>query len=169
MFKERKYTIAEMREITGTQDREGIRKRLKNYAIEFDESGWGKTVVFDIKNIPDKLKVFFVIDLKVPAQTDFTKLKYFLYYFFCDETFAQIPDEAKEEKLRGDGKDISRQTIAKYIERLGKLNLISKKLIILYITSQAEIIVKIQQKKHIQKRGKNIGKTKAKAILLPML
>ena len=79
MFKERKYTIAEMREITGTQDREGIRKRLKNYAIEFDESGWGKTVVFDIKNIPDKLKVFFVIDLKVPAQTDFTKLKYFLY------------------------------------------------------------------------------------------
>ena len=33
MFKERKYTIAEMREITGTQDREGIRKRLKNFAI----------------------------------------------------------------------------------------------------------------------------------------
>ena len=126
MFREKEYTIMEMREITGTKDRQGIREKLNNYAIEFDESGWGKTVVFDIKNIPDKLKVFFVIDLKVPAQTDFTKLKYFLYYFFCDETFAQIPDEAKAERLKKDKNDISRQTIAKYIARLDTLNLISK-------------------------------------------
>lgn len=126
MFREKEYTIMEMREITGTKDRQGIREKLNNYAIEFDESGWGKTVVFNIKNIPDKFKAFCVIDLKVPAQTDFKKLKCFLYYFFCDETFAQIPDEAKAERLKKDKNDISRQTIAKYIARLDTLNLISK-------------------------------------------
>lgn len=126
MLEERKYTIAEIAEITGTQSRQGIRRKLENYEIVFEESGRGSSVVFDVKKITDKFKTFCVIDLNVPPQTDFTKLKYFLYYFFCDETFAQIPDEAKEERLRSDKKDISRQTIAKYIERLDRLNLISK-------------------------------------------
>ena len=126
MLEERKYTIAEMAQITGTQSRQGIRRKLENYEIVFEESGRGSSVVFDVKNIPDKFKVFCIIDLGFPSQTDFIKLKYFMYYFFCDETFAQLPDEVKEVKLRGDGKTISRQTISNYIERLNKLNLISK-------------------------------------------
>ena len=126
MLEERKYTIAEMAQITGTQSRQGIRRKLENYEIVFEESGRGSSVVFDVKNIKDKFRVFCIIDLNFPSQTDFIKLKYFMYYFFCDETFAQIPDEAKEERLRGDGNDISRQTVSKYIERLNTLNLISK-------------------------------------------
>ena len=126
MLEERKYTIAEMEKITGTQSRQGIRRKLQNYDITFEESGRGSSVVFDVKNIKDKFRVFCIIDLNFPSQTDFIKLKYFMYYFFCDETFAQIPDEAKEAKLREDGRNISRQTVSNYIERLNRSNLISK-------------------------------------------
>ena len=31
MFREKEYTIMEMREITGTKDRQGIREKLNNY------------------------------------------------------------------------------------------------------------------------------------------
>ena len=125
MLEERKYTIAEMREIMGTQGRQGIRRRLQSYEVKFKESGRGDSVIYDIKKITDKFKVFCIVDLGFPSQTDFKKLKYFMYYFFCDETFAQIPDEAKEAKLREDDRNISRQTVSNYIERLNRLNLIS--------------------------------------------
>ena len=82
MLEERKYTIAEMAQITGTQNRQGIRRKLENYDIAFEESGRGNTVVFDVKNIPDKFKVFCIIDLGFSSQTDFKKLMYLFNNIF---------------------------------------------------------------------------------------
>lgn len=48
----------------------------------------------------------------------------FLYYFFCDDEFPNLPDERKEQLLDEKGKHISRQTISKWIGKLENKNLI---------------------------------------------
>lgn len=57
------------------------------YGIMFDVCGWGEGAVYTIRAIPDPFKVFAIVEPGFDANTDFTKLRNFLYHFFEDEVF----------------------------------------------------------------------------------
>ena len=56
----------------------------------FDVCGRGEGAVYTIRAIPDPFKIFAIIELGFDANTDFIKLRNFLYHFFEDEVFMAI-------------------------------------------------------------------------------
>lgn len=118
MLELREYTKSELSSILGTSDRQGIRRKLERYNIDFDESGHGNNAVFEIKNIERPFKVFCIIDLSVPAQVDFDKMRDYLYYLFNYDGFADLPAVERRQILSSNGITISNQTISHINSRL---------------------------------------------------
>ena len=112
MLELRKYPKAELSEMFGTQDTEGLKRKLKRYGITFETIGRGQTLTFDIKAMEDQFKVFCITELDFEANCDFTKVRNFYYYYFNDEEFMAMPDEVKEARMWAEGHPVSRQTIA---------------------------------------------------------
>lgn len=124
MLEIREYKIAELREIFGTRDRQGIRRRLQRYGCQFEETGWGERAVFNILTAPDEFKVFCITEMNVPAQADFRKMKMFYYALFEDEDFIDMPDVDKEHYMSDEYEHASRQTIRNWMRYLERANLI---------------------------------------------
>ena len=122
----RSYTKRELSQMLGTRSKQGIDRKLQRYGVEFDVCGWGDSTTYAIKSISDPFKVFAVLRLGCDANTDFRKMRNFYYYYFNDEEFMAMPDEVKEFRMRADGRDISRATIANYVRKLEQKNLISR-------------------------------------------
>lgn len=118
------YSKPEMTAMLGTKARQGIDRKLERYGIVFEATGRGEKATYKINAIPDPFKLYAITKLKCDGNTNFHKLREFYYYFFNDEEFSAMPDEVKENRLRADGKDISRQTIAGYLAKLDKQELI---------------------------------------------
>ena len=118
----REYGKAELASILGTNTRQGIIRKLDSWGILHDEPrGRSEYMTVNITGITDPFKVYALTELSVSPQTDFTKLRNFLYYFLNDEEFSAMPDEVQEHRMRAEGRDVSRQTIATYKARLEKL------------------------------------------------
>ncbi len=66
------------------------------------------------------------MELGFAANCDFYKLRNFVLYFFCDDEFRLLPDEAMQERLTADGKPISRQTIKRWLNRMEEKGLLSQ-------------------------------------------
>ena len=122
----RSYTKPEMTRILGTKSRQGIDRKLQRYGVGFVVCGRGENAVYTINTMSDPFKVYAVLHLDCDANTDFRKLRNFYYYYFNDEEFMAMPDEVKEFRMCADGKNISRCTIAKYVQKLEQKNLISR-------------------------------------------
>ena len=120
------YSKPEMTHIFGTKDKQGLERKLSRYGISFDVCGRGEKSTYTITGLTDTFKVFAITELGFDANTDFTKLRNFYYHFFEDEVFMAMPDEVKEVWMRKLGHPISRQTIATYISRLERNNLINR-------------------------------------------
>lgn len=120
------YTKPEMTHILGTKAKQGIDRKLERYGITFSVSGKGERAVYEIQKIRDPFKVFAITELGFDASTDFRKLRNFYFYYFNDEEFMAMPDEVKESRMRKEGKDISRQTIANYTAKLEAHDLINR-------------------------------------------
>ena len=120
------YSKPEMTHIFGTKDKQGLERKLSRYGISFDVCGRGEKSTYTIAGLADPFKVFAITELGFDANTDFTKLRNFYYHFFEDEVFMAMPDEVKEVWMRKMGHPISRQTIATYISRLERNNLINR-------------------------------------------
>jgi len=120
------YPKPEMTRIFGTKAKLGIDRKLAGYGITFSVSGRGERAVYKIHSICDPFKVFAITELGFDANTDFRKLRNFYYYFFNDEEFMAMPDEVKEARMRKEGKDISRQTIAGYTQKLIARDLVDR-------------------------------------------
>lgn len=120
------YTKPEMTHILGTKAKQGIDRKLERYGITFSVSGKGERAVYEIQKIQDPFKVFAITELGFDASTDFRKLRNFYFYYFNDEEFMAMPDEVKESRMRKEGKDISRQTIANYTAKLEAHDLINR-------------------------------------------
>lgn len=112
------YPKPELSLIFGTKAKQGLDRKLERYGITFSVKGRGEQAVYEIQTILDPFKVFAITELGFDANTDFRKLRNFYFYFFNDEEFMAMPDEVKEARMRKEGKDISRQTIAGYIAKL---------------------------------------------------
>ena len=125
MLEARKYTKTEMAEILETTDNQGISRKLQRYGIEFEKSGRGENLIFDIKAVPDKFKMYCISELGYDGRIDFRKLREFLYCYINDDVFRAMPDEVKEYRMRADENPISRQTIAKYTFQLKHLDIVN--------------------------------------------
>lgn len=124
ILEERLYEKNEIEELLGTYSRQGVTRKLDGYKVDYEISERGNYKI-SIKAIPDKFKMFCITELRVPAQTDFDKLKYFLYYFFCDEEFSCLPNDTKQPFMAEHGVYVSRQTMTKWINMLSNRNWIS--------------------------------------------
>ena len=108
----------------GTRSVEGLKRKFEGYGIDFETTGRGENTIFKIKNIENEFKIFCITDLKFDANTNFQKVQNLYYHFFNDEIFSALPDEVKEYQLRAMSKDVSRQSIARYLEKLERNTLI---------------------------------------------
>ncbi len=99
---------------------------MERYGIVFEVQGRGESAVFTIKEITDPFKIYCITELGFDGRTDFKKVRNFFFYFFNDEEFMAMPDEVKEYRMRKQGQDVSRQTIANYIAKLDSKNLIDR-------------------------------------------
>ena len=108
----------------GTRSVEGLKRKFEGYGIDFETTGRGENTIFKIKNIENEFKIFCITDLKFDANTNFQKVQNLYYHFFNDEIFSALPDEVKEYQLRAMDKDVSRQSIARYLQKLERNNLI---------------------------------------------
>lgn len=120
-----KYKKSELAQIFGSTSNQAINRKLDRYGVQFSVAGRGEQAVYQIQQIEDKFKIFAITELGFDANTDFKKLRNFYYYFFNDEEFQTLPDEMKEARMRENNKDISRQTIAKYENKLVERNYIT--------------------------------------------
>lgn len=120
------YTKPEMTRMFGTRGMENLKRKLTRYGIVFTVSGRGESAEFHIQELKDPFKVFAILELNCDANTDFIKLRNFYYYYFNDEEFMAMPDEVKEARMREQGRDVSRQTIAGYVRKLEQRDMISR-------------------------------------------
>lgn len=120
------YGRAELFAILGAKDKTALERKMKRYGIIFASSGWGDRLVYEIKELRDPFKVFAIIEFGYDGNTDFRKLRLFYHHYFNDEYFMTMPDEVKETLLRKVDKTLSRQTIAKYTQRLVSHNYVER-------------------------------------------
>lgn len=124
MLELKSYSKAEMTQMFGTRDTEGLKRKLDRYGVLYNTSGRGDKRFFDIKEIKDPFKVYCITELGFDGATDFHKLRNFLYGFLNDDEFMAMPDEVKENRMRSWERAVSRQTIATYENRLIANNLL---------------------------------------------
>lgn len=125
MLEVRDYSIAELREMLRTKEKQGIDRKLKGYGVEFCSTGWGERRIYTIKSIPDPFRIYAITKLGVPPQADFTLIRNLYFYFFCVDRFAEMPLVEMESILEEDGMKASSKTISKwlnYLARLGYIN-----------------------------------------------
>lgn len=125
MLELKNYRIAELRELFGTKDKQGIDRKLQGYGVEFSSSGWADNRIYTIKSNPDPFKMYAITKLGIPAQADFTKIRNLFFYFFFVDGFAEWPYGEMEAIMKEDGVDVSPKTISKWLNYLQHLDYIS--------------------------------------------
>ena len=124
MLEIRKYTKNELSAVLGTNDKQGIDRKLQRYGVEFVYTGRGQNLMYEIQKVPDRFKLFCITEMGISANADFTKLRNFCYYIFCDDKFAELPIVEMERIMSEDGVHVSRQTISNWIDRLSRVGYI---------------------------------------------
>ena len=109
MLEIRSYTYAELSQMLGTRDAQGICRRLTRWDVVYTVSGRRAQTIYDIIEIPDPFKVFCILDLGFSPQTDFDKLMFFLYYALNDDEFLWLPYGRLEVLMGENGRPVTQQ------------------------------------------------------------
>ena len=120
------YKVNELKEMFHINRTSNLERSLNTYGVEFIKSGSGEDTTYTITAINDELKIFCISELGFAPQTDMRKLTYFLYYFLNVEDFVNLPDQAKEQYMNDGDRYVSRQTIARYIQKLINANYVAR-------------------------------------------
>lgn len=123
MLEIRSYTYAELSQMLGTRDAQGICRRLTRWDVAYTVSGRRAQTIYDIIEIPDPFKVFCILDLGFSPQTDFDKLMFFLYYALNDDEFLWLPYGRLEVLMGENGRPVSRQTISHYFKQMERCDI----------------------------------------------
>lgn len=120
MLEKRIYSRQELIEIYKTQRLDAIKKKIKNEGYSYIESGRAASYKMQITEQPkgQEFKEFCIKELGFAPQTDFNKLKYYLYNFIYNDEFITLQINEKIEVLNKQGINISDKTIASYCEHL---------------------------------------------------
>lgn len=120
MLEKRKYTRSELIEIYKTDRLDAIKARIQRAGYIFQSSGRGKGYTMEILDLPkeDELRQYCREILGFSAQTDFTKLKYFLFFFLENEEFMTLQYNQMAQVMNDHGIEITQQTISNYFQHL---------------------------------------------------
>ena len=124
----RDYPIGVLENLIGTKGKQATDRKLENYGYGFTSDGTGRKRIYTIISLPDafhRFRSYCSFALGFPPQTDFGKLRDFVYCLFGDDDFNWRPAEMMEQYLRVSGRGMSRQTIGTYLKRLEKLDIIN--------------------------------------------
>ena len=120
MLEKRIYSRSELIEIFKTNRLDAIKARIRRAGYVFTEKGRGADYNLEIQDLPreDQFKRYCVETLRFSPQTDFSKLKHFLFFFLQDEEFMTLQYNQMAQVLRQHGFSISPQTISNYFQHL---------------------------------------------------
>ena len=121
MLECRMYSASEMCKYLGVRDNSQAKKKLDRYKIVYFANGRGKDVVYNILEIRDPFKVYCVFDMGFDPNSDFKKLRNYLFFLLGEDEYCWLPDEPMEAYMRSKGYPISRQTISKYRQHMEQL------------------------------------------------
>lgn len=124
MLEIKNYPISELSAVLGTNGKQNIDRKLERYGVKFVSTGSGQSRIYEIKEITNSFKLYCIIEMGMSAGVDFEKFKYFCYYIFCDESFADFPIVEMETIMSEDGVHVSRQTISNWMNRLSEIGYI---------------------------------------------
>ena len=130
MLSKKDYSRQQLINIYKTDRLDAIKKRITREGYTYKDSGRGKNYVLSILSIPEdrEFEIYCIEKLQFKPQTDFNKLKYFLYNILADEEFKQLQLNEMQEKLEKQGIHISNQTISNYFKHLFNINWLSNDL-----------------------------------------
>lgn len=117
----RDYPIGVLENLIGSRGKQAIDRKLEKYEYGFTSTGTGNSRIYTITELPNaqaRFKSYCVFSLGFSPQTDFVKLRDFVFYLAYDADFSGKPDEMMEEYLRLEGRGMSRQTIGSYRRKL---------------------------------------------------
>lgn len=128
MLEVRNYKKAELVEMLGTRNNQGIGRKLDSYNVEYTTKGRGNSIEFIITKLNDPFKVYCITELGLDARTAFDKLLLFLFYFLNDDEFSWLPNETIETRLEADFGSVrpSRQTIKGWKDKLRAKDIIAE-------------------------------------------
>lgn len=126
MLTTKTYSISELRTMLGSTRKQDIDRKLERYGIAFSVAGRGSSAVYTIEHISDPFKVYAIINLNIPAQSDFTKIRTLYYLHFCGDGFTESPLIEMERIMEAEGVPMARQTISKWLSHLERLNYITQ-------------------------------------------
>ena len=125
MLDMRTYTREELKEIFHTDRIDSIKSKLNRQGYTYTTSGRGQDFTLTISGLPPRFRNFCIEQLGFAPQTDFERLKVFLYRFFFDDEYRQLPIVTMARLLK-DEFYISYQTLSNWIDKLEKANLIHR-------------------------------------------
>lgn len=123
MLENRLYTRKELTELFKTDRLDSIKAKLKRQGYEFTTSGRGETACVTITKRPPRFRRFCIDKLGFAPQTDFEKLKIFLYKYMFKDTFRELPKNGMKDIMIQETV-ISNPTITNYIRKLYNNNII---------------------------------------------
>ena len=125
MLDMRTYTREELVELYHTDRIDSIKSKLNRQGYTYSACGRGQTFTLTISGLPPRFKTFCMEQLGFAPQTDFERLKVFLYNFFFDDDYRQLPIVTMARILEKEFY-ISYQTLSNWIYKLEKANLIHR-------------------------------------------
>lgn len=124
MLELKTYTKGEIVAILGTENREGIKRKLDGYGVEYTIAGNGNYTL-TVTAINNPFKLFCITTLGIPAQADFDKLRILYYHLFCCPEFADLPYEVMAGVLKDENDPPSNKTISKWVAYLSKIDFVA--------------------------------------------
>lgn len=118
------YPLGVLENLIGSRGKLAIDRKLEAYGYGFTSAGRGKTRIYTITSLPNaqaRFRSYCVFSLGFAPQTDFVKLRDFIFYLAFDLDFSGKPDEMMEEYLREEGHGMSSRTIGNYRRKLEAL------------------------------------------------
>ena len=118
MLDAKTYTRDELNEYFSTKRFDSIKAKLKRQGYEFEVKGRAETATLTITKQPaTKFRLFCIEELGFAPQTDFKRLKKFLFLFMFDDEFRQLPFVGMRDYMIKNF-SVSNQTLCKWVTKL---------------------------------------------------
>ncbi len=120
MLEKRTYSRSELIDLYKTSRLDAIKARIRRAGYVFTEAGRGNSYTLEILDLPreDQFKRYCIDVLGFSPQTDFQKLKYFLFFFLENEDFMTLQYNQMADIMAQNGVRITPQTISNYFQHL---------------------------------------------------
>lgn len=144
----REYTRQELIDMFHTERLDSIKAKLNRQGYIYTTSGRGKTFTLTITELPLRFRNYCIEQLHFAPQTDFVRLKKFLYQFMFDEEFRKLPFVTMKETMIGT-MEITNQTISRWIKHFYDENIVADGEMIYYsINKVTGIYRRITEEEH---------------------